>query len=164
MYVDLHAKCLLFVTDINKIWTLSTYLKKKLKNQISCKSVQWEPNYSTRTDRQTGEREKGERTDGQRDTAKLRVIFPHFAKAVKRACSKCSAFYGVTLEHTWNKRPTYEMKTKETEVAKLKLGPQRLQSGSDPRNWFPYDSFQKVSLLEFCSLFLYPYSSYMPSP
>jgi len=161
MYVDLHVKCPLFVADINKIWTLSTYFQKKFfKYQISCKTVQWEPNYSTRTDR----REKDRRTDGERDIAKLRVIFPHFAKAAKRVCSKCSAFYEVTLEHMWNRRPTYEIKNERNRRTKVKLGPQRLQSSSDPRNWFPYDSFQKVSLLEFCSLFLFPYSIYTPSP
>ena len=46
-------KAPLFFSDFNEIWIFSTVLRRKLKYQISSKSVQWEPSCSMRTDGQT---------------------------------------------------------------------------------------------------------------
>jgi len=66
-YIGLHVKYLLFSSDFNETWILSTHLRKVLKYQISYKSVQWKPSCSTRT-----------------DMTKIKVAFRHFAKAPKK--------------------------------------------------------------------------------
>ena len=40
----------LLLTDINENWVFSTRFRTILKYKISCKSVQWEPRFSMRTD------------------------------------------------------------------------------------------------------------------
>jgi len=51
MYIGLHVKCPLFLSDINKTWVFKTDFLKIHKNKISWKSVQWEPSCFMRTDR-----------------------------------------------------------------------------------------------------------------
>jgi hypothetical protein len=56
MYIGIHVKYRLFLSDFDETWNFSTdFLKKKktLKYQISWKSVQWEPSFSMRKDRRT---------------------------------------------------------------------------------------------------------------
>jgi len=50
MYVGLHVKYLLFLSDFTEILLFSSYFRKKLEYQILLKSVQWEPNCSMRAD------------------------------------------------------------------------------------------------------------------
>ena len=52
MYVPLHVKWQLFLSQFNEIWISSTNFRQRLKYQISWKTVQWEPSCSIRTDRQ----------------------------------------------------------------------------------------------------------------
>jgi hypothetical protein len=53
MYVGLHVKYLLFLSDFNINRILSTDFRKILEYQIPWKSVECEPSYSMRTDRRT---------------------------------------------------------------------------------------------------------------
>ena len=48
----LHVKYTLFLSDFNKTWIFSTYFRKSSNYKLH-HSIQWEPSYSTRTDRQT---------------------------------------------------------------------------------------------------------------
>ena len=68
MYIGLHVKYPILLSDCNEIWILSEYFLKILKYQISWKSVQWEPSCSMRTDGPTG-------------TTKLIVVLRDFSKA-----------------------------------------------------------------------------------
>jgi len=54
MYIGLHVKCRLFLSDFDETRIFSKYFLNILKYQISLKSVQWEPSCSIRTDRQIG--------------------------------------------------------------------------------------------------------------
>jgi hypothetical protein len=45
MYVDLHAKYPLFLSDFNEIGIFATYFRKLLEYQISWKPVQWNKNW-----------------------------------------------------------------------------------------------------------------------
>ena len=68
MYVGLHVKYALFLSDFNETCIFSTDFRKIDKYQISWKSVQWEPSCSMRI-------------DGETDTRKFMVSFHNFAKA-----------------------------------------------------------------------------------
>ena len=50
MYVGLHVKCPLFLSDFHDNLIFSTASRNVLKHKISLKSVQWEPSCSMRTD------------------------------------------------------------------------------------------------------------------
>jgi hypothetical protein len=68
MYIGLHVKYPLFLSDCNETLTFSTDFRKILKCQMSLKSLQWETSCSMRT-------------DGQADVTKLVVAFCDFANA-----------------------------------------------------------------------------------
>ena len=52
-HTGVHVKYRLYLSDFNKTYIFSTIFRKILKYQISWKSVQWEPSFSTWTDGQT---------------------------------------------------------------------------------------------------------------
>jgi hypothetical protein len=93
MYIGLHVKCPLFLSDFNETWIVSTYFWKIFRYQISWKSVRWESSCSMRTDGQT-ERQTG--------VTKLIVAFRNFANASKR-----TAWFGSKVAHmyddTWSR-------------------------------------------------------------
>jgi len=64
MYIGLHVKYPLFLSDFNGTWIFSTDVRKTLRYQISWISVQWEPSCSMQTDGQI---------DRQTDMTKLIV-------------------------------------------------------------------------------------------
>ena len=68
MYIGLHEKYRLFLSDLNETKKCSTEFRKILKYQIWWKSVQWQPSCSVRT-------------DGRTDTTRLTVAVLNFANA-----------------------------------------------------------------------------------
>jgi len=53
IYNAIRVKCPLFLTYFHETWSISTDFPKIHKQQISWKSVQWEPLCSMQTDEQT---------------------------------------------------------------------------------------------------------------
>jgi hypothetical protein len=84
MYVSPHVKWHLFLSEFNEIWISSTDLRRRLKYQISWKTVQWESSFSTRKGRVGG------RTERRTGLTKLTVSFRKFAIA------PTSVHYGIT--------------------------------------------------------------------
>jgi len=70
MYIGLHIKYPLFLSDFNEIWIFSTVFQKLLRYQIKWKFVQSEPKCSMRTEGRTDGL-----TDGQTGIKKLLVAF-----------------------------------------------------------------------------------------
>ena len=68
VYIGLHVKYQLFLSDFNETWIFSKDFLKILKYQISWKSVQWQPSCSMQT-------------DGQTDATNLIIAFRNFANA-----------------------------------------------------------------------------------
>jgi len=86
MYIGLHVKYPFFWSDFNETWILSTIFWKILECRISCKSVQWEPSCSVRS-------------DGRTDMTKLIVAFHNFANAPKKQGRKSK----VSLSTPWRR-------------------------------------------------------------
>jgi hypothetical protein len=74
MYLGLHVKYQLFLSDFDETWIFSTFFLKIFSYQIYRQPVQWEPSFSMRTDGGT---------DGQRDMTEIIVVFWHFTNAPK---------------------------------------------------------------------------------
>jgi hypothetical protein len=53
MYIGLHVKYSLFLSDFNGTGIFSTYFRKIIKYHIALKSFQWEPSCQMRADGQT---------------------------------------------------------------------------------------------------------------
>ena len=53
IYIGIHVKCPLFLSEFSDTWISSTDFRKILRYQISWKSAQWEPSCSMRTSGQT---------------------------------------------------------------------------------------------------------------
>ena len=77
MYIGLHVKYPLSLSEFNASSILSTDFQKIHEYQISRKSAQWEPSCSMRAD---------DRTDGQADMTKLIVAFRNFVNRPKNLC------------------------------------------------------------------------------
>jgi hypothetical protein len=58
MYIGLHVKYPLFLSDLNETWIISTDFRKTLKYKISSKSVHLEPSRYKRTDGRTEEHDE----------------------------------------------------------------------------------------------------------
>jgi len=71
MYIGLHVKYPQFLSDFNETSILSTDCQQIFQYQISCKSVQWEPSFSMRT-------------DGRKDMTKLIFALRSFANEPKK--------------------------------------------------------------------------------
>jgi hypothetical protein len=72
MYIRVHVKYLLLLSDFNETWIFSTDFRKILEYQISWKSVEW------------ARVVQGGRTDGQTDRHdKATLTFGNFANAPK---------------------------------------------------------------------------------
>jgi hypothetical protein len=84
MYIGLHVKYPLFLSDFNETRIFVKDFRKILKYQISCKALQWEPSCSIRT-RMT----------------RLTVAFRNFVKAPKK-----TLLNAVVAEDT-NTQPEY---------------------------------------------------------
>jgi len=53
MYIGLHVKYRLFLSDFYETWVILTVFRKILKYQISWRSAQWEPSCYLGTDGRT---------------------------------------------------------------------------------------------------------------
>ena len=74
LYIGLHVKYPLFLSDFTETWISSPDFRKILKYQISRRFVQWGPSCSIRTDGRTGRRA---------DMTKLIVAFCNFANTLQ---------------------------------------------------------------------------------
>jgi len=83
MYIGLHVKYRLFLSDFNETWIFWADLWNIFKYQISWKSIQWEPSCSMRTDRRT-------------DMTKLILASRNFVRAPKNGRFEFSTL--VTIE------------------------------------------------------------------
>jgi hypothetical protein len=81
MYIGVHAKYALFLSDFNDSSILPKDFRKILKYQILLNPIQWEPSFSILTDG---------RTDRQKDVTKLIVAFRKFVDAPKMRMQRSS--------------------------------------------------------------------------
>ena len=72
MYIRLHVKYPLFLSEFNETWIFSTELRKVLNLHILRKSVLWQPSCSMRM-------------GGHVDITKLTVVFRNFTNAARNA-------------------------------------------------------------------------------
>ena len=106
MYIVLHTKYPLFLSDFNWMWFFLTVFQKILKYQISWQSVQREPSCST----QTG---------GLTDMMMLIVVLCNFWKHLKMRCIIHSSSYPMsTFQEIYN-----ELLAIKNCVAKLSVQP-----------------------------------------
>jgi hypothetical protein len=73
-HLRLHVKCLIFLSDFNQTSSFATEFRKSPQQQITRKSVQWEPRWHMRTNGQT---------DSRTNMAKLISALRHCAIAPK---------------------------------------------------------------------------------
>jgi hypothetical protein len=96
LYMGIHVKHGLFLSDFNKTWIFSTDFRKILKCQISWKSLQWERSFPYgQTERHT-------------DMMNLTVVFRSFSNASKtrQPASSCITY---RVRRNWSRGQTLEM-------------------------------------------------------
>jgi hypothetical protein len=95
MYIGLHVKCPLFLSDFSKTWNFSTDFREILLLQILLKSVQWNSNYSIRRDRHV---------------TKLIIAFCNFANAHKKGIGPSAITKQHLLTYSMEQSPSWEAK------------------------------------------------------
>jgi hypothetical protein len=90
-YLDVHVKRLIFSSDFNQIWSLSTVVRKSPQYQVLRISAQYEPRLYIRTGRQT---------DRQTDMTQLKGHFRGYANpsSLRKACPNATSS---TTKLTW---------------------------------------------------------------
>jgi hypothetical protein len=94
MYIGLHVKYPLFLSDFNEFWIIPTDFRKIFKYQISWKSVQMEPSCSMRTRRRT---DRQTNSDRQSDMTKLTFAFRNFVKVPEECHNIYHALKSVSI-------------------------------------------------------------------
>ena len=100
MYIGLHVKCPLFLSDCNETLIFPTDFRKIFIYQISWKSVQWERSCSVRTDRHTYLTELIVALRSFANAPKNSTFYPHSVFVCFVLMLECTAFVSL-YKHNW---------------------------------------------------------------